>query len=328
MRHLITAAVAVASLAVPASADELIRTQVSAPGATAYIVTTHLANILKQRHGYNLEVATGFPGVRSQVNNANGEADLTLYAPALAFFLNKGIAMYQNLDNHAELAGNLRPLFTYQGDMFTFGTYDPDIKTLADIEGKRVFLGPKGAALVRINGELIEAATGLVAGEDYELVHVDWPGSPALLQDGSVDVLFQLCAPGCATWTELSSARDVTFVGYTEEMVGEDGFQKLLKFPGRTMTTIEPGTWGDGQTNADAVPVITEFTGLTGSVEMSDEVAYNITKAFWETKDQLAEIAPFVGRFDIKDATFGMINPIHPGSAKYLSEQGIPVPGQ
>ena len=101
--------------------------------------------------------------------------------------------MYQNLENHAELAARLRPLFTYQGDLFTFGTYDPEIRTLADIEGKRVFIGPKGAALVTINGALIEAATGLVAEEDYELVHVDWPGSPALLQDGSVDVLFQLC---------------------------------------------------------------------------------------------------------------------------------------
>ena len=94
-------------------------------------------------------MATGFPGVRSQVNNANGEADLTLYAPALAFFLNKGIAMYQGLENHAELAAELRPLFTYQGDMFTFGTYDPEIKTLDDIEGKRVFLGPQGRSPLR-----------------------------------------------------------------------------------------------------------------------------------------------------------------------------------
>lgn len=328
MKHFFKAAISAAMLAVPASADELIRAQVSAPGATAYIVTTHLANVLKQRHGYNVEVATGFPGVRSQVNNANGEADLTLYAPALAFFLNKGIAMYQGLENHAELAAELRPLFTYQGDMFTFGTYDPEIKTLADIEGKRVFLGPKGAALVRINSGLIEAATGLVAGDDYELVHVDWPGSAALLQDGSVDILFQLCAPGCATWTELSSGRNVTFVGYTEDMVAEEGFQKQLQFPGRTMTTIEPGTWGDGQANADPVHVITEFTGLTGSAEMSDEVAYDITKAFWETKDELAEIAPFVDRFDIKDATFGMINQIHPGAAKYFTEQGVALPGQ
>lgn len=328
MKNLFKAALFAVSVAVPASADELIRTQVSAPGATAYVVTTHLANVLKQRHGYNVEVATGFPGVRSQVNNANGEADLTLYAPALAFFLNKGIAMYQNLENHEELAGKLRPLFTYLGDMFTFGTYDPEIRTLADIEEKRVFLGPKGAALVRINGGLIEAATGLVAGEDYELVHVDWPGSPALLQDGSVDVLFQLCAPGCATWTELSSGRDLTFVGYTDEMIAKEGFRQQLQFPGRTMTSIEPGTWGDGQTNQAPVNVITEFTGLTGSVDMSDEVAYNITKAFWETKDELAEIAPFVDRFDIKDATFGMINPIHPGAARYFTEQGVSVPGQ
>lgn len=120
----------------------------------------------------------------------------------------------------------------------------------------------------------------------------------------------------------------MTFVGYTEDMVAEEAFQELLKFPGRTMTTIEPGTWGDGQSNTGPVHVITEFTGLTGNVDMSEEVAYNITKAFWETKDELANIAPFVGNFDIMDTTFGMINPIHPGAAKYFIEQGIAVPSQ
>lgn len=65
MKHLMKAAITTAVLAFPASADDLIRAQVSAPGATAYVVTTHLANVLKQRHGYTVEVATGFPGVRS-----------------------------------------------------------------------------------------------------------------------------------------------------------------------------------------------------------------------------------------------------------------------
>lgn len=197
MTRLIKAALVAASLAAPAAAQDLIRAQVSAPGATAYVVTTHLANVLKQRHGYDLEVATGFPGVRSQVNNANGEADLTLYAPALAFFLNRGIAMYQNLENHTELAARLRPLFTYQGDLFTFGTYNPEIRTLADIEGKRVFIGPKGAALVTINGALVEAATGLVAGEDYELVHVDWPARLRCCRTGRL-TFFSSFAPRAA----------------------------------------------------------------------------------------------------------------------------------
>jgi uncharacterized protein len=59
---------------------------------------------------------------------------------------------------------------------------------------------------------------------------------------------------------------------------------------------------------------------------MSDEVAYNITRAFWETKDDLARVAPFAESFSIEDATFGMIDPIHPGAARYLAEQGVALP--
>lgn len=312
--------------AVSVQAQDLIRAQVSAPGSTAFIVTTHLASVLKQRHGYNLEVATGFPGVRSIINNARYETELSIYAPALAYFLNNKSAMFKNLEEHAALSARLRPLFTYEGDLFTMGTLDPSIKSVADIEGKRVYLGPKGAALVNINAGLIEAATGLKANEDYELVHVDWAGSAALLQDGAVDVLFQLCAPGCATWTEISAARKVYFVGYTNEMIAREAFQKALRFPGRTIKQIAVGTWGPNQGNDAPTQVVGEFTGILANDKMPDEIAYNITKAFWETKDDLSKIAPFAKGFDIRDASFGMINTIHPGAARYLKERGVALP--
>jgi TRAP transporter TAXI family solute receptor len=319
-------ALAVAISATTALAEETIRLQASAPGSTMFIVGTHLATVLKEQHGYTVEVATGFPGVRSMVNTANYETELSIYAPAMSYFLQNGIAMYKDTPNHAELAAKLRPLFTYEGDLFTLGTYDPDIATLADLEDKRVFLGPQGAALVTINAALIEAATGLKAGEDYELVHVDWPGSPALLQDGTVDVLFQLCAVGCSTWAELASARPVHFLGYSDEQIATEGFQKELAFPGRRIKTIMPGDFGPGQGNTEPVQVIGEFTGILANDQMSDEVAYNITRAFWETKDDLARVAPFAESFSIEDATFGMIDRIHPGAARYLAEQGVALP--
>ncbi|MEM1399973.1 MAG: TAXI family TRAP transporter solute-binding subunit [Pseudomonadota bacterium] len=306
-----------------AQADELIRTQVSAPGSTMFVISTHLASVLNERHGYTVEVATGFPGVRSQVNIAMGEADMGIYAPPLASFLQNGVAMYSGLENHAELADKLRVLSSYSGDMFTLGTYDSSIQTVADLEGKRVFLGPQGAALVRINASLIEAATGLVAGDDYELVHVDWAGSAALLQDGSVDVLFQLCATGCATWTELATAREVTFIGYTPEMIETEEFQSQLNKPGRLIREIAPGTWGDNQTNDAPVMVVSEFTGLVVSEEMSDDVAYNITAALWETLPDLHAVAPFTQEYEIQTATFGAIYGMHPGAMKYLSENGV-----
>ena len=161
----------------------------------------------------------------------------------LPVVLQNGVAMYADVENHAELAGNRRILSTCSGDMVTLGTCDPEIRSVADPEGKRVLLGPQGAALVRINATQIEAATGLVAGDDYELVHVDWGGSPALLQDGSVDVLFQLCAVGRATWTELSTSRELTFVGYTQEMIESEACQEQMRATGRLIRGIAPGAW-------------------------------------------------------------------------------------
>jgi uncharacterized protein len=290
------------------------------------VIGTHLASVMNERHGYQIEVATGFPGVRSMVNTAKEESDISLYAPALAYYLNNKRAMFADLENAAALAANLRVLFTYQGDLFTFGTYDPEIRSLADLEDKRVFLGPQGAALVNINAALIKAATGLVAGEDFELVHVDWSGSTALLQDGTVDVLFQLCATGCAAWAELSTGRPLYMLGYTDDQTAQAPFQEALKFPGRHLRTVEPAAFGPGIGNDGPITMIGEFTGLVTHAAMPDDVAYNLTKAFWETREDLARVAPFVADFDIKDATFGVINTMHPGSARYLAEQGVTLP--
>ena len=55
-------ALSAAAWAATATAQQL-RMEVSAPGSTAFVVGTHLAAVLNERHGYQLEVATGFPGV-------------------------------------------------------------------------------------------------------------------------------------------------------------------------------------------------------------------------------------------------------------------------
>ncbi len=326
MKTLILAAAAALFLAGTGRADTQLRMEVANPGATAFVIGTHLASVMNERHGYQIEVATGFPGVRSMVNTAKEESDISLYAPALAYYLNNKRAMFADLENAAALAANLRVLFTYQGDLFTFGTYDPEIRSLADLEDKRVFLGPQGAALVNINAALIKAATGLVAGEDFELVHVDWSGSTALLQDGTVDVLFQLCATGCAAWAELSTGRPLYMLGYTDDQTAQAPFQEALKFPGRHLRTVEPAAFGPGIGNDGPITMIGEFTGLVTHAAMPDDVAYNLTKAFWETREDLARVAPFVADFDIKDATFGVINTMHTGSARYLAEQGVTLP--
>ena len=326
MKTLTLAALAAACLATAAQANSQLRMEVANPGSTAFIIGTHLASVLNERHGYQIEVATGFPGVRSIVNTASEESNISLYAPALAYYLNNQRAMFADLQNATTLAANLRVLFTYEGDMFTFGTYNPEIRTLADLEDKRVFLGPQGAALVNINAGLIKAATGLVAGEDFELVHVDWSGSTALLQDGTVDVLFQLCATGCAAWAELSTGRPVYMLGYTEDQTAQAPFQEALAFPGRHLRTVEPSAFGPGIANDGPITMIGEFTGLVTNAALSDDVAYNLTRAFWETREDLARVAPFVADFDINDATFGAINPIHPGAVRYLTEQGVPMP--
>ena len=126
-------------------------------------------------------------------------------------------------------------------------------------------------------------------------------------------MLFQLCAVGRATWTELSTSRELTFVGYTQEMIESEAFQEQMRAPGRLMRGIAPGAWGKNRTNREPVMVVAEFTGPVVNAGMSDEVAYDITAAFRETLPDLRAVAPFSNECAIETATFGAFTRCTPG---------------
>ena len=57
---------------------------------------------------------------------------------------------------------------------------------------------------------------------------------------------------------------------------------------------------------------------------LSDDDVYNMTKALWENKDEIAKAHVVGSTMDINKAfvTIGNV-PLHPGAEKYYKEQGL-----
>ena len=59
---------------------------------------------------------------------------------------------------------------------------------------------------------------------------------------------------------------------------------------------------------------------------MFDDVAYSLTKAFWENIDELASVAAWAGSLEIADFRKFTNVPVHPGAARYYEELGFEIP--
>ena len=63
--------------------------------------------------------------------------------------------------------------------------------------------------------------------------------------------------------------------------------------------------------------------GIGVNANLSDDLVYRMTEAFWENLDQVTSTAPWAKALDVKYAAQqqGMIT-MHPGAAKYYREVG------
>jgi len=76
------------------------------------------------------------------------------------------------------------------------------------------------------------------------------------------------------------------------------------------------------------VPVLGVPNVLTVSSEMSDDLAYAITKAMFENIDELKAVHPAANQTTIDFTLAATPVPLHPGAVRYYEEVGASVPAR
>ena len=60
--------------------------------------------------------------------------------------------------------------------------------------------------------------------------------------------------------------------------------------------------------------------------DLSEELVYNFTKAFWENVRELDKVHAKAKLITLETALQGLSVPLHPGAAKYYAEKGMTIP--
>ena len=195
-------------------------------------------------------------------------------------------------------------------------TMDPNIKSVADLRGKKVSIGAAGSG-VYFNAVDILAAAGMTEN-DIIPQYQSFADSADNLKDGKIDAAFIVAGAPTPAIQELCTASKAYLVPIDGDiaatLMNSSKFYTTYKIPANTY---------NGQT-ADVTTVTVKAT-LIVSADASEEDVYNITKSIFDNKETITAAHAKGAELSLENATQGMTAHFHKGAAKYFAEKNITV---
>lgn len=320
------AASLVVAAVTPSFAETLKAEGGSAAGLSA-LVPQLLSKYTADKHEIRVNVDQTL--TRAALKAATGSIDIAITPSGAYHKMTKGAGPYKKLaDQAVEASGNMRSLFAFLGGHVHAMTYaDSGIESWEDIRGKRVFVGPPAGSFSGQTTTLIKAITGMQAGEDYEAIKLAWSAANQAFEDGKFDVFMRSGTIGSAAVDQFGSAKKFRLLGVPEEVIGTPAWDKFLETPGYAADVLPAGSY-QNQANNDEDVLASAFVMFVGvNKDMSEETAYDLTKAMFENLDDAHSVNQGLQPLTLDTAFVSLAAKLHPGAIRYYEEQGLTIPG-
>ncbi|MDR9503891.1 TAXI family TRAP transporter solute-binding subunit [Brevibacillus agri] len=189
---------------------------------------------------------------------------------------------------------------------------DSNIKSVADLKGKRVSVGAPGSG-TEINAQQILEAYGLTF-DDTQLQRLSFADSAKAIQDGKLDAAFQTAGTPTAAITELAATTGVKIIPIDNDKI--DAI--IAKYPYYVKTTVPANTY---QTVPEEVTTVSVKSMLLIRSDLDEDLVYKVTKAIFDNTDKLGHAKAKEIKLD--SVLSGVSIPIHPGAKKYFDEKSV-----
>jgi TRAP transporter TAXI family solute receptor len=325
----LTAGVLILAMTTGVQAAQKLKMSTISPGSSAFLVMSTMSTMINQAQN-DLEIKVDATGAATKhmIDLAQGKIDICMTSPVVYSLMKAKKAMYSKLDKAPELSKNLNLLFWFPYGQYHFVTYASDgIKTLNDIRGKRVFLGPPGGGAWNAAREWVEVTTGLKVNEDYDNVKGSWSSAFQGFQDRQFDVYVIGGIAPFPQVDQLSLTSKLHILGLTKaEFEAHPKAIAVTSKPGREVGIIRKGVYGDGVDNKEDVYTQGSIVGVSVNTSMDADVAYQVTRLFWEESTKHLDTHPWLGDLSMKYAVQNGGMQLHPGAKKFYEEHGVAIP--
>lgn len=293
------------------SPSELAIATASAGGAW-YPIGAGIAEVIKQSvEGVQARVQTTGGGVENVKLVNDGKAEIGITISYLAY---NG---YNGLDPYKSKMSNIRTLFSglSTGVLQIVVPANSPIKSIADLKGKKVAVGPAGGGALTVLNDIFQEYGFKFS--DITPSYVSYDEGVTMMTDRHVDAAVVYAAvPTPAIMTLASGTHPFRMLELEEQKINS----LLAKYPYYTAEVIPKGVYN---TPTDIRTVGTPNIVIVNS-SLSEDLVYKITKAIFEPNnlEKIRSSHPSAKGLKLEQAALAPV-PLHKGAEKFYREKGI-----
>lgn len=270
-----------------------------------------LSNLINQNLDYaNSSVeSTGASAVNS-TKIGNDEAKLAFAMNNVVSFAYEGTESFEDKKQFSNLRG-ITSLYPNYVQVIT--TKDTGLTQIEDLKGKRVGVGAPGSG-TEVDARNI-LATHDITYEDLKEDYLPYSESVEQLKNGTIDAAFLTSGLPNSTIMDLATTHDVQIITIRPEMA-----EKLKERVAFYSSEVIPAGTYDNEKDIYTAAV---KTILITNDNLSEQVAYDVTKTLYENLDTMRGTHSAANHIDIEKYNEGMPIPLHPGAKRFYKEQGV-----
>lgn len=293
----------------------------SPPGFTAIVVCGGLATFINENvKGVSMSVPTSKGFVQNIRSLERGTFEFMMNATGLVSQAVDGTKPFRKKHKH------IRGLLPFVDVPYHFvTTANSGIKSVADLKGKRVNVGPKGG-ITNLTSTIILQTAGIY--KSLSLEHLNVADASTALTDNRISAFFQ---PAPLPAGNIVKTGNVSGGLRLLPITGKLAENALKKLPGRSYMTIPAGLY-------KGVDKPVKTLGHSAIFAVRDtvpaDIVYQIVKAVMTKKGQeylpkvhkatrnIFKLAPGFGSFKAAKIK------LHPGVVRYWKEKGVKIPAE
>lgn len=191
-------------------------------------------------------------------------------------------------------------------------TKESGIKTLADLKGKRLSVGAARSG-TELNARAVLGAAGLAYKDLGKVEYLPFAESVELMKNRQLDATLQSAGLGVASIRDLATSVEIVMVEIPDAVIDKIGAPFVKE--------VVPANTYKGQDTPVKTAAVLNF--LVTRSDLSEQTAYDLTKAIWDNLGDLHAAHSAARVMKIESALAGMPIPLHAGAEKFYKEKGI-----
>ncbi len=280
-------------------------------GGTYYIYGSGWANLVNQKLGTRIAAEiTGGP-VQNITMVQTGEHDFGMVTMGPAFDAIHGKSELLPGVEHDDV----RAMFPmYQTALHIVALKRSGIDSVADLDGKRVGVGPAGGTNDAYHPKLFETL-----GYDVTTLQGGASDQAGQLQDNLIDAFAFGAGMPIASFSQLEAQADVNIFSYSEEEIETI----LEEFPELSASMVPGGTYNSVEGD---IPTVSLWNFAITHKDAPESLVYEIIDTIMNNNEQMLQIHGAAVETLPENYSHNTFIPFHPGAVKWFEENGYDIP--